>query len=236
MTATAAHAVPVVDQSNILLKTLSDTVTSAVLLGTFNEGTEFEQETAITQFQTFTAGIPGQLTGVDLQLIAITDRVGVMNMTLYDGIRDDPASSAIARISFSTDELPNQFENGQFFNFDLSNFNIFIDTDDVFSIDLAVENQAEPGFFGAAWIIGEQNIDPETGVPGELRLLSYDRGFARGAQTANGIFEGYTPRVADRSFRTFVDPDAVIDVPAPGAIGLFGLGFLTLSHMRRRRR
>ena len=168
--------------------------------------------------QTFTSGITGKLTRVDLQIRQISSDAPVADL-LFDIFPSSngfvPTGPAIAAGSISRDIIPTFIPvNGDFVSVDLSAFNIMVTAGESLAILLRNPN---PG--GYSWI--EAFGDGYAGGTSFIR------------QPPDPIF-GFIPAI-DQGFRTFVDPGAVVaQVPEPGTFALLGLGLLGVGIARRR--
>ena len=230
-----AYAAPIVDQENLFVSGGGFPSTGSAYLQAEQDGTITERR----DYQTITAGLTGRLTAVDLAVRG-RDIPGILNVSLYDGVREEAEASLIGSAStpianlLSTDDILA----GEMVRFDFSAFDYNVNVGQVFSIELSVSadetDVMEFGLLNAGWVYGRILLpdDPE----GETteRFLSYDRGFARGSIAPLGAPFDWKPRGADRAFRTFVDV-AATDVPAPGVLALFGLGLAGVGFARTRR-
>ena len=221
-------AAPVLDQS-------FDAVASGA-----NSGSVIQQS-IIQDFdtgQTFTAGLTGLLTRVDVQaslnsnfpedlLVQIRPVVTIPPPTQTANQPDPDNSSFLASVavpgSAVNPSLNDLLNNPFWVSVDLTSFNIFVTAGDILSIVLRVEGAIPTNYFWAK---------------SATDLYSGGRHFQRSDDGPNwGPFDF---QAEDHGFRTFVDTaiQAPNPAPEPASVALFsaGLGLLAAFRLRRRNR
>lgn len=204
--ATAGQAAPMLDQEYDAFAAGAD---SAVLLNS-----------NFAHAQSFTVGIAGQLTSMELQIRQTNLDPPVSDLTfeilpIMGGI---PGGAALASGSIAQATVPElDFSDGSFVSVDLSSFNIFVGVGEVLAIALEYLDSGSynwlstpvGNFYGA----GSQFVSLPPG-PFDVELVNGDLGF-----------------------RTFVDPDAMppIAVAEPGTLVGLAFGLIALGFARRRK-
>jgi hypothetical protein len=199
---TPALAVPVVDQENVF--TISQN-------SGFAAGAE--------QAQTFTVGVTGQLTSIDIFLRAeiiangpvfSTDPLTVRLLPTIGGAPDNNIANALGEVIVAGGDLPTVHA---FHNVDFSAFNIDVTAGDVF-----------------AWqIVGNYSAPIRTGdtYAGGTR-------YCRGTEIACTNPNWLQLSGQDFGFRTYVETD-VVEAPEPATLMILGMGLMGLGLAQRRR-
>ncbi len=158
-----------------------------------------------TSSQSITAGIAGQLTGIQIQFESFPAAAPLLDLSILDGGNPPGASTLFSQqLNLESGDLE-----GHVFTWELTSANLFFDVGDQFTLTLSAQ---PPGFF----IAGN---DPPGYAGGELFL----NGLALPSSFVNDI-----------AFITFVDPDAM-PIPEPAALPLLAIGLLGLIIFGRRR-
>lgn len=194
----AANAAPVIDQQN------------TVPLGSFAAGEE--------QAQTFTVGLTGQLTSIDIFLrgeiiapgpVFSGDPLTVRLLPTVGGAPDNDVSNALGTVVVAGSSLPTVHA---FHNIDFSSFNINVTAGDELAWQI-IGNYSAPIATGDTYTGGSR----------------YCRGTEFACTTPNWLqLSGQ-----DFGFRTYVDTGATA-VPAPGAVAILGLALAGVGLARRR--
>ena len=199
---TPALAVPVVDQQNVF--TIGQ-----------NNGFAAGEE----QAQTFTVGISGQLTSIDIflraEIIAFgpvfsTAPLTVRLLPTIAGAPDNDVSNALGEVIVAGGDLPTVHA---FHNVDFSSFNINVTAGDEIAWQI-IGNYSAPLRTGDTYTDGSR----------------YCRGTEISCTTPNWLFLSGQ----DFGFRTYVERDTV-EAPEPAALTILGMGLLGLGFARRRR-
>lgn len=202
--ATAGQAAPVLDQEYDAFAAGAD---SAVLLNT-----------NFAHAQSFTVGIAGQLTSMELQIrkTNLDPPVSDLTFDILSFMGGIPSGPALASGSIAAASVPDlDFTDDSFVSVDLSSFNIFVGVGEVLAIALTYLDSGSynwlstpvGNFYGA----GSQFVSLPPG-PFDVELVNGDLGF-----------------------RTFVDPDATAPVPEPGTLATLAFGLLVFGFARRQR-
>lgn len=200
-----SSAAPVLDQSFDAVATGSDSGLSIVSL----------QSVA----QTFTVGTSGLLSGVAVQVSAVTlnpsdpPPTADLVFDILPTIGRTPSKTPLASGLVPRAQIPPTMLDVPFVFIDLTAFNIFVDIGDMLAIALS---HSSAGAY--SWVRG--------------RTQPYSRGAGFVSFPTNTEFR---PGGDDLGFQTFVDPDAiVVQVSEPGTIALLGLGLIGIGFARRR--
>ncbi len=168
--------------------------------------------------QSFTAGIAGQLTSVDLQIRRLDFNLPASDLTfdILPIAGGFPSGPALGSGTIALADIPDlDFSDGSFVSVDLSAFNIFVEVGDVLAIALEHLNAG-----AYVWL----------SIPvGNL--------YANGSQFVSlppGPFD-FEQAGGDLGFRSFVDPDATQPVPEPGTLASLAFGLLLFGFARRQR-
>ena len=170
--------------------------------------------------QTFTVGVAGQLTGVDLQIGQWFGSGGNVTIGIYqtDG-GGTPTGSALASQSVPYDSLPAfTFGTTPFSSFDFSSAGLLVTPDQLLAIVAQADSTAQ-----SAW-----SVYAPGAYSGGIALSTY----------GDGSFQPYlfyTERVTgDFGFKTYVEPAATA-VPEPIGALLLGPGLVGWLVRRRNR-
>ncbi len=190
------QAAPIEDQSNLL------TNSSFLITDELNHA------------QTFTVGLAGQLTRID---VGLNPSSGILSVDLTDTIAGEPGSTVLASDTFSAG-----FSTGPgLYSFDFTPFNVMVNVGDVLAFSLA----GDPGSaFGVFAFDGDA-------YPGGL---DFNR-----VNSVGPSWVDFSSSQVDLRFRTWVDPDASpTAVPLPAALPLLagGLGLMGFMGWRRKRK
>lgn len=202
--ATAGQAAPLLDQEYDAFAAGAD---SAVLLNT-----------NFAHAQSFTVGIAGQLTSMEIQIRRTNLDPPISDLTfdilpIQGGI---PGGTPLASGSIASASVPElDFTDDSFVSVDLTSFNLFVGVGEVLAIALEYLDSGSynwlstpvGNFYGA----GAQFVSLPPG-PFDIELVNGDLGF-----------------------RTFVDPDATPPVPEPGTLASLAFGLLAFGFARRQK-
>jgi hypothetical protein len=173
--------------------------------------------------QTFTVGVSGLLSGVDLGLYATTGETDTLTLGLYATAGGIPTGPALYSTIVNPSILPSDslvFSGATMFTFfDVSSANLAVSVGDVFAIRLSSGGSGTP-----PWTLWRANLstDPYAGGVG----LTSTNGGSTWAPPTGG---------SDLAFQTYVTTDTV-PVPEPATLSLLGLGLAAAGVRRWRKR
>jgi hypothetical protein len=214
---TSAQAAIVVDQSSWL--TPSGLALSAS--GTFGDETGTRQ----LQVQSFTAGMDGKLTKVDLQIWRAAG-FNDLNIGIARGIVGTPSLNILGILPVARLSVPTQTQvaGGAFLSVDVSSLNIIVHPGQTLSIGVLPLGQ-NPCCNVYRWTNGEFDADGNL-----VNGLIYGDGFN---QISVDGGDTWSPTGLDRSFRTWVDT-SIVPEPASWAMMISGFGLVGFAARRRR--
>jgi hypothetical protein len=206
--AAPAQATPILDQSAVRT--------------TFIGFADYIDDTQ-TVGQTFTVGVTGLLTSIELGLFASEGETDVTTLGLFNTADGTPAGNSLFSMALAPGDLPSSTLQlafpTVFTAFNVSSGQVFVNAGQVLAIVLtnsgAGQTPVRTPF--TAW---QGGCDLNTGG---TYIVSHDHGGTW--QIPNGCG-------ADTTFRTFVDPDAA-PVPEPASLLLMGTGLAALFRRRR---
>ena len=172
--------------------------------------------------QTFTNGLSGQLTRVDIVAYRSASTTAPLDLEIHPlglgGIPDDTAAP-LAAASLPAASFATTPSTSNWVSFDLTASNLFVTAADQLAI--VVSTTAINGSTPYGWLLRS----PDSYAGGSTFL-------SRGA-VGDGA---WNPLTFGLSFRTFVDPEAVAEVPEPTSFALFAVGSVCLVVPLWRRR
>ena len=177
--------------------------------------------------QSATAGLSGRLDAIDVQFTTTQTPGAGVGLVLYDGLFS--AGGAAVGVAFAP--APGIFNPPAFTRFDLSDFDYFVTSGQLFSFTLAFLNP-NPGNGSLSIIIGNFSVATPPAPPPNLFPNQYAGGNGFYA-TAGTPFQA---RNFDIGFRTIVDTSALPAVPEPATWALMILGFGAVGGGLRYRR
>lgn len=172
--------------------------------------------------QTFTVGLSGQLTGVELLMERFSNSIGDLTVEIRStagGVPGNSSGAVLATTTVSQSLMSlgtGSGSNATFVAADLTAAGLFVNAGDVLAIALSGNPSGEFGWFGGSdnGYAGGSTYWRFPGDPNNWSAFSLDR---------------------EQGFRTFVDASEISEVPAPGAIGILGLGLMAVFATSRRR-
>lgn len=191
----AAWAAPVLDQSQIIWN-------SSVPLGDGN-----------ILGQTFTAGLSGKLTGVELGMNTISAAVPISGYPFTVEVRTTashlPTDTILASVL-----MPDGCSSG---------WN---------SIDFSSQNVHLVAGTKYAIVVWDDDVPSAEGYSNRLRCNTDGNSYPGGQRVLSTPF-GWYPTASDIQFRTYVD--TAYAIPAPSALALAGIGSVLATRLRKRR-
>ncbi len=196
-----------------------------IILDQVNASNEYRVDTGLTastvwRAQTFTTGISGQLSRIDLDIYLRQFASGSILLDLLSTNAGVPTSTVLAATSLPSSSVPPHISQHGFVSFDLTAMNIHVTEGEVLAIALRSSNDQLIG----GWVGGHTNY------AGGQFYYNYPT-------NNNGWVVFSPPDEYDLYFKTYVDVAAVNSVPEPGtAVGLAGLGSVGLIAAWRKRK
>ena len=184
--------------------------------------------------QTFTAGLTGTLSRVDLQSYALGAATSY-TLTLYNGNLTDIGATPVSSVTFSSSQTLASFNAGGVVSADVSSLDFTVAAGSVYSYKLTAAQTGSPSSSRLGFAIGTYDGVDDNGDPINLQLNSYAGGRSYRETFTNGATPGWdtTGNFAnDRGFATYVN---VTPAPEPGEWAMMGAGLAIVGGFAKRR-